>query len=162
MRAQIESARRAGDSLGGVVECGVLGLPPGLGEPMFGGLENEICRTLFAVPAVKGIEFGAGFRAAEMHGSENNDPYVLERGEIRTATNNHGGILGGLSSGMPLLFRVAFKPTPSIALPQQTVSLSRMEPAELRLTGRHDPCVVPRAVPCVEAAAALALAQFIL
>ncbi len=161
MLAAIAEAAAEGDSVGGVVECCILGLPVGLGEPMFGGIENEICRTLFAVPAVKGVEFGVGFDAAALRGSENNDPFLLEDGRVRTGTNRHGGILGGLTSGMPVLFRAAFKPTPSIAKAQRTVRLSTMEPETLQITGRHDPCVVPRAVPCVEAAAAIAIAQFL-
>ena len=162
MQMRITAAAGDKDSVGGIVECGVLGLPVGLGEPMFDGLENEIAKTVFAIPAVKGIEFGAGFAAARLRGSQNNDPYMVRDGRVVTCTNNHGGSLGGLASGMPLLFRAAFKPTPSIARKQQTVCLSRMEEAELVVTGRHDPCVVPRAVPCVEAAAAIAIADLLL
>lgn len=158
----IQDAGSRGDSVGGVIECCVLGLPVGLGEPVFGGLENELAKTLFAVPAVKGIEFGAGFESSRMFGSENNDPYTIENGAVKAVTNNAGGILGGLTSGMPLIFRCAFKPTPSIALEQDSVSLSKMEPAKLAVKGRHDPCVAVRAVPCVEAAAAIAIAQFML
>ncbi len=158
MQASILAAAQDGDSVGGVVECGVLGLPVGLGEPMFDGLENRIAAAVFAVPAVKGIEFGAGFAAAAMRGSENNDPFFYdEHGAVRTETNNHGGILGGLASGMPLVFRAAFKPTPSIAKPQRTVNLRTGENDTLTVQGRHDPCVVPRAVPCIEAAAAIAV-----
>ena len=145
------------DSLGGVVECKVPGLPAGLGGPLFEGLESRIAALVFAIPAVKGVEFGAGFGAARLRGSENNDPFLLREGEIVTETNRCGGLLGGISDGMPLCFRAAFKPTPSIALPQRSVDLERMEETELRIAGRHDPCVVPRAVPVVEAAAALAV-----
>jgi chorismate synthase len=162
MKARITTAAAEKDSVGGTVECGVLGLPVGLGEPVFDGLENELAKVIFAIPAVKGIEFGAGFAAAALRGSQNNDPYAVRDGKVVTLTNNHGGILGGLTSGMPLLFRAAFKPTPSIAREQQTVSLSRMEETALSVTGRHDPCVVPRAVPCVEAAAAIAIANLLL
>jgi len=157
MQARIAQVKAEGDSVGGLIQCAVLGLPPGLGDPMLDGLENRIARLAFAIPAVKGIEFGAGFAAAGMRGSENNDPFCLEDGQVRTATNHAGGILGGISNGMPLLFQAAVKPTPSIAQRQRSVSLSRGEEAGLEIKGRHDPCIVPRAVPCVEAAAALAV-----
>lgn len=157
MADAILSAKAEGDSVGGVIECAVTGLSAGVGEPMFGGLENRIASAVFAVPAVKGIEFGNGFAAAKLRGSENNDAFAVENGRVVTETNRHGGILGGISSGMPLLFRVAIKPTPSILRPQQTVSMKRMEEAQLTIHGRHDPCIVPRALPCIEAACALAL-----
>ncbi|MGI6075205.1 MAG: chorismate synthase [Pyramidobacter sp.] len=150
------------DSVGGIVECGAVGLPAGLGDPIFGGLENRIASLVFGIPAVKGVEFGSGFGAASMLGSQHNDRFVAEGGAVRTATNNHGGILGGISSGMPLIFRAAFKPTPSISLPQKTLNVKTMEETELRIGGRHDPCIVPRAVPCVEAAAAVALCDALL
>ena len=162
MRQAIAEAKADGDSLGGVIECAAVGLPVGLGEPMFGGLENEISRCVFAVPAVKGIEFGSGFAGAALRGSENNDPFCVKEDAVRTETNNHGGILGGLASGMPLVFRAAFKPTPSIAKPQRSVDLATGAPVTLKIPGRHDPCVVPRAVPCVEAACAVALANLLL
>lgn len=162
MREAIADAKNAGDSVGGIVECVVTGLPAGIGEPMFGGLEGRIAQIVYGIPAVKGVEFGAGFGAARMRGSEHNDGFTVADGAVRTLTNHAGGILGGISSGMPLIFRAAFKPTPSIALPQQTVSLSRMEPAPLEIQGRHDPCIVPRAVPVVEAAAAIAIYDSIL
>ncbi len=162
MRQAIAEAKADGDSLGGVVECAAVGLPVGLGAPMFDGLENEIARCVFAVPAVKGIEFGSGFAGAALFGSENNDPFCVKESAVRTETNNHGGILGGLASGMPLVFRAAFKPTPSIAKPQRSVDLATGAPVTLKIPGRHDPCVVPRAVPCVEAACAVALANLIL
>lgn len=162
MQAAIAAAKADGDSLGGVVECAAVGLPVGVGSPMFSGVENEIARVVFAIPAVKGIEFGSGFAGSKTTGSENNDPFCVdENGNIRTATNRHGGILGGLTSGMPLLFRAAFKPTPSIGKPQQTVDLQTYEPKTLTVPGRHDPCVVPRAVPAVEAACAIALINLI-
>ena len=157
MRAAIREARLAGDSLGGVIECAVLGLPAGLGDPMFDGMENRIASAVFAVPAVKGIEFGAGFAAAGLRGSENNDPFSVENGRIITTSNHCGGILGGITDGMPLTFRAAVKPTPSIARPQQSVNLKTGKAAPLAVTGRHDPCIVPRAVPCIEAAAAIAV-----
>ena len=157
MQAEIAAARADGDSVGGVIECVVEGLPAGIGDPMFGGLENLISRAVFAIPAVKGIEFGAGFAAARMRGSENNDPFRVENGVVVTETNHCGGILGGISDGMPIVFRAAFKPTPSIARQQRSVSLGQMENKTLVIQGRHDPCIVPRAVPCVEAAAAIAV-----
>lgn len=157
MQEKIAQAKADGDSVGGVIECVIDGLPAGIGEPMFGGLENLIARTVFAIPAVKGVEFGAGFAAARLRGSENNDPFRVQNGHIVTETNNCGGILGGISTGMPVVFRAAFKPTPSISRTQASVSLSRMENETLVIHGRHDPCIVPRAVPCVEAAAAIAV-----
>ena len=157
MRSAIAAARAEGDSLGGVIECAVLGLPAGLGDPMFDGMENRIAAAVFGVPAVKGIEFGAGFAAAGLRGSENNDAFSVENGRIITESNHCGGILGGITDGMPLTFRVAVKSTPSIARPQQSVDLNTGEIVPLTVTGRHDPCIVPRAVPCLEAAAAIAV-----
>lgn len=162
MKAAIQAARAEGDSVGGIVECVIRGVPGGLGSPMFDGVENRIARLAFAIPAVKGVEFGSGFQAAEMRGSENNDPYTVEDGCVVTCTNHAGGILGGITTGMPVVFRVAVKPTPSIASPQQTVNLDTMQPETLRIGGRHDPCIVPRAVPVVEAVAAIAVADLIL
>ena len=157
MLAEIAAAKAEGDSVGGCIECAVTGLPTGLGSPMFDGMENRLARILFGIPAVKGLEFGNGFACAGLRGSENNDPYSMNGGAVRTRTNNAGGILGGLTTGMPLVFRAAIKPTPSIAKTQESVSLSRNENETLTVDGRHDPCIVPRAVPCVEAAAAIAL-----
>ena len=157
MKELILKARAEGDSVGGVVECAVFGLPAGLGDPMFGGMENRIASIVFGIPAVKGIEFGAGFGAAGMRGSENNDSFRMDNGKVVTATNNCGGILGGITDGMPLVFRAAFKPTPSIAKKQQSVDLASMTDTELEISGRHDPCIVPRALPCVETAAAIAI-----
>ena len=162
MKALIELVAREGDSIGGTVECVAIGLPAGIGSPMFGGIENRLAQALFGIPAVKGVEFGSGFAGSARRGSRNNDPFVLEAGEIRTASNHAGGILGGISSGMPVVLRVALKPTPSIAQPQQSVSLSRQEPAELSITGRHDPCVALRAVPVVEAVTAIVLLDLLL
>jgi len=157
MRRQILEAKEAGDSVGGVIECEVIGLPPGLGDPMFDGIENRIAGIVFGIPGVKGIEFGSGFEGAGRRGSENNDVFCLDGEKIKTRTNHSGGVLGGITNGMPVIFRAAFKPTPSIGIPQESVSLSRMEDVVLHLKGRHDPCIVPRAVPCIEAAAAIAL-----
>ena len=157
MQQAIAAARAEGDSVGGIVECAVLGLPAGLGDPMFGGMENRIAAIVFGIPAVKGVEFGAGFAAAGLRGSVNNDPFTVENGKVVTAANHCGGILGGITDGMPLTFRAAFKPTPSIAREQRSVDLDTMAPTALSIAGRHDPCIVPRAVPCVEAAAAIAV-----
>ena len=157
MRAVIADAKAEGDSVGGVIECAVLGLPAGLGGPLFDGMEGRIASIVFGIPAVKGIEFGAGFASARLRGSENNDPFTVKNGTIKTVSNRCGGILGGITDGMPLTFRAAFKPTPSIARAQQSVNLKTLTPETLRVTGRHDPCIVPRAVPCVEAAAAVAV-----
>ena len=162
MQAAIEAAMADGDSVGGVIACTVEGLQPGLGEPMFDGMENKIAQAVFGIPAVKGVEFGNGFEAAALRGSENNDPYYLDGDTVKTKTNRHGGILGGLTTGMPLRFRAAFKPTPSIAKPQQSVDLQAGCETELMIKGRHDPCIVLRAQPCVEAAAAVAVYDAIL
>lgn len=161
MRKVILQAKEEGDSVGGIVECLVTGVPAGLGEPMFGGMENRLAAALFGIPAVKGVEFGAGFGVANMRGSENNDPFTVKDGKVVTETNHAGGILGGITNGMPLVFRLAFKPTPSIAKQQQTVSLSKNQVEELVVTGRHDPCIVPRAVPVVEAVTALVLSDLL-
>lgn len=161
MRKVILQAKEEGDSVGGIVECLVTGVPAGLGEPMFGGMENRLAAALFGIPAVKGVEFGAGFGVATMRGSENNDPFTVKDGKLVTETNHAGGILGGITNGMPLVFRLAVKPTPSIAKQQQTVSLSKKQVEELVVTGRHDPCIVPRAVPVVEAVTALVLTDLL-
>ena len=158
MREIIEKAKQRGDSVGGAVRCLITGAPAGLGGPYFGGLEGKISQAIFGIPAVKGISFGD----TQPFGSQNNDPFCLENGRVFTATNHCGGILGGISNGMTIFFTVFFKPTPSIALPQQTVDLENMQEAPLSLRGRHDPCVVPRAVPVVEAAAALVLTDLLL
>ena len=162
MEAAIAAAREAGDSVGGIVEAEIRGLPTGIGDPMFGGLENRIAQIVFGIPAVKGIEFGEGFAVADLKGSENNDPYGVVDGKVTPLTNHAGGILGGISTGAPVVFRVAFKPTPSIAKEQDSVDLGKMESAKLVVKGRHDPCVVLRAIPCVEAAAAIAVFDAIL
>ena len=157
MRDLILEYKNKGDSVGGVIECVITGLPAGIGDPMFDGMENRISASVFAIPAVKGIEFGAGFACAAQTGSENNDEFCIENGRVRTVTNNCGGILGGISDGMPIVFRAAFKPTPSIAIQQRSVNLETMTEEQLSIRGRHDPCIVVRALPCIEAAAALAV-----
>lgn len=162
MEETILKAKMEGDSVGGIVECITSNIPVGVGEPIFDSLDAEIAKMLFGMPAVKGVEFGAGFEAVRLMGSENNDPYLLKDGKIETLTNNAGGILGGLSSGMPLVVRVAVKPTPSISKEQKTVDLSTMEETKIRVHGRHDPCIVPKAVPVVEALVAVVLADQLL
>jgi len=162
MQAEIDKTKQAGDSVGGIIGCIAIGVPAGLGEPMFDCMESHIARLVFAIPAVKGIEFGAGFEAAAMHGSDFNDPFYWDGKTVKTRTNNNGGILGGITSGMPLLFRAAVKPTPSIEREQESINLSTKESAALKIQGRHDPCIVPRAVPCLEAAAAIAIYDTIL
>jgi chorismate synthase len=157
MEKTILRAKKEGDSVGGIVECVASNLQVGVGEPIFDSLDAEIAKMLFGVPAVKGVEFGVGFEAAKMRGSENNDAYVMRDGEIEALTNNAGGILGGLSSGMPLVVRVAVKPTSSISKEQKTVDLSKMEETTIQVQGRHDPCIVPKAVPVVEASVATVL-----
>ncbi len=158
MKADIQKARMACESVGGIIECASVNVPAGIGSPIFDGLENSIAQLVFGIPAVKGLEFGAGFKAAAMLGSQNNDEfYVDEHGHIVTKTNNHGGILGGISSGMPITLNVAIKPTPSISQPQNTVDYRDMKNEVLSVKGRHDPCIVARAVPCVEAAVNIAL-----
>ncbi len=159
MRKEILQASIAGDSVGGIVEALALNVPAGLGDPIFDSLDSDIARMLFNIPAVKGVEVGAGFRSASMRGSENNDPYILREGKVVTLTNNAGGILGGISTGMPIVVRVAFKPTSSIPKKQKTVNLSRMEETEIEFVGRHDRCIVPRAVPVVESSLAFVLAD---
>ncbi len=162
MKAEILRAKKDSDSIGGIVECAIVGVPAGTGDTLFGGWESKISSAVFAIPAVKGIEFGRGFEAATLLGSENNDPFCVKKGQIVTTTNNHGGILGGISSGMPIIFRAAFKPTPSIGKEQKSVSLSQKENKTLVINGRHDPCIVKRAVVCVEAAAAIVAANMVL
>ena len=162
MQALILEARQNLDSVGGTIECAAIGLPAGLGDPMFDGIESRLAAALFGIPAVKGLEFGLGFGSSRLHGSENNDPFTVEDGKITAVSNRAGGILGGITTGMPLTLRVALKPTPSISQPQQTVSLSAMEPAELVIHGRHDPCIAHRAVPVVEAVTATVLLDLLL
>ncbi len=162
MREVIEAARFEADSVGGTVECAAIGLPAGLGEHIFMGVEGRISSIAFGIPAVKGIEFGLGFGSSALLGSKNNDPFEVDGDRIVTKTNNCGGILGGMTDGMPLIFRAAMKPTPSIGKEQDSISLSRKENVKLTIKGRHDPCIVPRAVPVFEAACALAVMDMIL
>lgn len=162
MKEAIKKALAEKDSVGGVVECAVAGFPKGIGNELFYGIEGRLSSAMFAIPAVKGVEFGIGFAAADIRGSENNDAFRTDGREVYTETNNCGGILGGISDGMPIIFRVAVKPTPSIGKVQKSVSLSRMENTEIEIKGRHDACIVPRAVPVVQAAAALALLDLLL
>ncbi len=157
MLDKIAKAKADGDSVGGIVECFVTGLPVGLGEPMFGGMESRIAQIIYGIPAVKGIDFGSGYCGSYLKGSQNNDPFIIQDGQIKTATNNAGGILGGITNGMPLIFSVAIKPTPSITKEQGSIILSKGENTKLSISGRHDPCIVPRAVPVVEAASAIAI-----
>lgn len=157
MMELIEKARLETDSVGGVIECIITGVPAGIGEPMFDGIENKISAIVFGLPAIKGIEFGNGFECTGLRGSENNDEFYYDGGKVKTKTNNHGGILGGITSGMPIIFRAAVKPTSSIAKEQNSISFSTKENTTLVIKGRHDPCIVPRAVPCIEAAASIAI-----
>lgn len=162
MRACILDAKNDLDSVGGIVECVAYGVPAGLGDPMFDGIENRIAKIAFGIPAVKGVEFGAGMAAARLRGSQNNDPYRMDGDAVRPQTNHAGGILGGITTGMPVVWRMAVKPTPSIGQRQQSVDLVTRSDAELVIHGRHDPCIVPRAVPVAEAACALALLDALL
>lgn len=157
MLAEIEKAQADGDSVGGIIECIVTGLPAGLGAPMFGGIESRIAQIIYGIPGVKGLDFGSGFSGSYLRGSQNNDPYTVKEGKIIPLTNQAGGILGGITTGMPVVFQTAIKPTASIAKEQQTASFSKLETRILSVKGRHDPCIVPRAVPVVEAAAAVAI-----
>ncbi len=157
MQEYILSKKEEQDSVGGVIECAAVGLPVGMGEPFFGSVESRISSMMFSIPAVKGIEFGAGFDFANMTGSAANDEFFVEDGKVQTKTNHNGGINGGITNGMPVLFRVAIKPTPSIGKPQQTVNIKTMENTEISVQGRHDPCILQRAVPVVEAGCAIAL-----
>ena len=159
MEEAIMKARKEGDSLGGIIECLALNVPAGVGEPLFDSLDADLAKMLLTIPAVKGVEFGVGFKAAELRGSENNDAFQMREGKVDVLSNNAGGILGGISSGMPIMVRVAVKPTPSIAKEQRTVNLPKMENTTMKITGRHDPCVVPKAVPVVESAVAIILAD---
>lgn len=162
MQELILSVRQEGNSIGGCVECGIYGLSAGIGNPMFDGIENAIASAVFGIGGVKGIEFGIGFEAAKLKGSDNNDAFYMDGAVVKTKTNHHGGILGGISTGMPVTFNVAFKPTPSISLEQQSVSFSKKEDVILSVKGRHDPCIAVRAVPCIEAISAIAISDYIL
>lgn len=162
MKSEIISAQERGDSVGGCIECGAIGVPVGVGNPMFDGIENKIAQMIFAIPAVKGIEFGAGFDATRMFGSVNNDQYVINGSKIETKSNNCGGILGGISNGMPIIFKVAIKPTPSIGMCQQSINMKTNTEEVIKIAGRHDACIVPRAVPVVESAAAISILDLML
>lgn len=162
MKSLITEVRVDGDSIGGEIECAVVGLPVGLGGALFDGLESRMASLVFGIPGVKGIEFGTGFDVVTMRGSENNDEYCFDNGRVVTKTNRSGGVLGGMTTGMPLMFNVAIKPTSSIAKPQNSVDLVTGELVVLEIEGRHDPCIVPRAVPCVEAVAAICVLDLLL
>ena len=162
MTEAIKAAAADGDSVGGVIETAVIGLPEGLGGPMFDGVENRLAKAIFGIPAVKGLEFGNGFEAAKLRGSVNNDPFIVKDGKVAAETNNAGGILGGITSGMPVVFRAAIKPTPSISKPQKTVDLTTMQETELVIKGRHDPCIAVRAVPVMEAVTALVITELLI
>ena len=162
MQDYIVAAKEEGNSVGGCVSCGIYGLAPGIGSPMFDGIENKIANAVFGIGGVKGIEFGTGFEAAKIKGLENNDEFYMDVDCVKTKTNHHGGILGGITTGMPVIFNVAFKPTPSILLEQQSISFSKKENVVLSTKGRHDPCIAVRAVPCMEAITAVAISDFLL
>ena len=162
MEEAIVEARKEGESLGGIVECAALNMPVGIGEPLFDSLDADLAKAMFAVPAVKGVEFGAGFDAAKLRVHRTTTPSLSKNGKVATSTENAGGILGGLSSGMPILIRVAIKPTPSISKEQKTVNLCTMENSAISVKGRHDPCVVPKAVLAIEAAIAITLADHLI
>lgn len=159
MKTAILTARKNGDSLGGIIESVTTNLPVGLGEPIFGSLESDLSKAMFSIPSVKGVEFGSGFAGSALHGSENNDLYIIKNKKIQTKTNNSGGILGGISNGMPITMRVAFKPASSIAKSQKTIDIKTKKPVELIVKGRHDPCVVPRAPPVVDSLVSLVIAD---
>ena len=162
MTEEILKAHDDRDSVGGIVSCSIVGLPVGVGEPFFESIESAVAEMMFSIPGVKGVEFGSGFACAGMRGSEHNDPFIIKNGMVVTKTNNAGGILGGLSNGMPVQFRVAFKPTSSIGKPQMSVDIVDKKPVELEIKGRHDPCIVPRAVPVVENSAAAVILDLML
>ncbi|MDX9888572.1 MAG: chorismate synthase [Anaerovoracaceae bacterium] len=162
MKMEIEKVQKEGDSIGGVVECGVTGLPVGVGQPFFEGLESVISQVIFSIPGVKALEFGSGFKGTTMRGSQHNDSFQFEEDKIITRTNNHGGILGGLSTGMPLILRAGFKPTASIFIDQDTVNLKTRQNTKIKIKGRHDPCIVPRGLVCVEAAVAIAISELMM
>jgi len=162
MKEKLDKVRRAKDSVGGVVETAIVGLPAGLGSPFFDSMESKLAHLLFSIPAVKGVEFGAGFALTQMLGSKANDEFALKEGRVVTVTNHSGGIQGGITNGMPVVFRTAFKPTPSIGKTQKTVDLEKMEELEISIKGRHDVCIVPRGVPVVEAVAAIAVLDLML
>ena len=159
MKEDILLARKNGDSLGGIIECNTSRIPPGIGEPIFESIESEISKGLFSIPAVKGVEFGSGFMGSSLKGSQNNDSFYIEKnsGKVLTRSNNSGGILGGITTGMPLKFRIAFKPAASISMTQKTIHVEKKIETELQVKGRHDPCVVPRAPPVVDSVVGIIL-----
>jgi len=159
MKESILNAKKKGDSLGGIIESITTNIPVGLGEPIFNSLESDLSKAMFSIPSVKGVEFGSGFKGSELFGSENNDLYIIKKGKIQTKTNNSGGILGGISNGMPITMRIAFKPASSIAQKQRTVDIKTKKETMLQVKGRHDPCVVPRAPPVVDSLVSLTLAD---
>lgn len=162
MKKELEEVAKDADSLGGVVECAILGLDAGYGDPLYYGVENVISSAMFGLGGVRGIEFGLGFDATKMRGSQHNDPFAVKNGKVVTKTNNSGGVQGGITNGMPIVFRVAFKPTASIGMKQNTVSLSEMMDTEITIKGRHDPCIAIRALPCVEALAAIVVSELVM
>lgn len=162
MKDEINDAKNAGDSVGGVVECIISGIEAGIGEPFFDSLESHISRIMFSIPAIKGIEFGEGFNLAGMRGHDSNDELIVTSQKISHSTNNNGGILGGITNGMPIIFRVAIKPTPSISKTQSTVDLKKMREVSINIEGRHDPCIVPRILPVIESAAAIAILDMVM
>ncbi len=162
MEQLIEDVKSQNDSIGGTIKCIVKNFPEGIGGPVFNSLESNISKAIFSIPAIKGIEFGAGFKAATMKGSEHNDPWIIKNGKIQTVKNDSGGIIGGISTGMPIEFAVAVKPTATIGVPQKTVNIKTMKETEIKITGRHDPCIVPRAVVVVEAITAIVLLDYLL
>jgi chorismate synthase len=162
MEKLIEFTKKANDSVGGTIRCIINNVPPGIGGPIFNSFESNISKGVFSIPAIKGIEFGAGFKATKMKGSEHNDPWTIKNGNIKTTKNDSGGILGGISTGMPIVFTVAVKPTPSIGKIQKTVNIKTMEEEDIIIEGRHDPCIVPRAMVVVESIAAIVILDFLL
>ena len=162
METEIEIVKAANDSVGGTIHCIVKNLPPGIGGPIFNSLESNIGKGIFSIPAVKGIEFGAGFKASRMKGSEHNDPWTIENGSIRTIKNDSGGIIGGISTGMPIIFTIAVKPTASIGKAQKTVNIKTMKGEEIKIEGRHDPCIVPRVSAVVESITAIVILDYML
>lgn len=161
MKNEILSARKEGDSVGGIIECMVLGIKAGIGSPFFDSVESTLAHLIFSVPAVKGVEFGMGFDISKMKGSKSNDEYYLKEGKVKTKTNNNGGIIGGITNGMPIIFRVAIKPTPSVYKEQNSINISTMEETTLQIEGRHDPCIVQRAVPVIEGVSAVGILNLI-
>ncbi len=162
MRSEILKAKEDGDSVGGIVETFIINTDAGLGQPFFDSVESKLSHMIFSIPSVKGIEFGEGFNITKMRGSESNDSYYVQNNNISTTSNNNGGIIGGITNGMPIIFRTAIKPTPSISILQNTVNISSMENTNLQISGRHDPCIVPRALPVIEGAAAIVILDLIL